>query len=321
MTVVRDPIREWREQYARHRLGIDFKPLSDGPFTAIFQPISEELRIVRNVLSPGVNFRDTELVKDGNDSFALLITQSKNIHITHQGRDLHLSRGDATLLHVCATGSVGSPETFGYISALIPFAELVASVPRFDEAITRRIPQRSEALQLLRTYIRAVEKGGFSNEGCQIIREHIVDLAAVAITPHRALGESNLSAVVAARRHATFDYLASHFLDPELSLTKVARRLGISTRYLQRLLETSETSFIAHVTELRLKHAFMLLTAQCEAKDRISEIALQVGFSDISHFNRLFRSRFGATPSDVRAESKKKMSMQAQKVTTVSLSD
>ena len=35
---------------------------------------------------------------------------------------------------------------------------------------------------------------------------------------------------------------------------------------------------------------------------RICDIALQAGFSDISHFNRLFRSRFGGTPSDVRVE-------------------
>jgi AraC-like DNA-binding protein len=65
-------------------------------------------------------------------------------------------------------------------------------------------------------------------------------------------------------------------------------------------LETSGTSFTAHVTELRLKHAFMLLTAHC-GKDRISDIALRAGFSDISHFNRLFRSRFGDTPKGVRA--------------------
>ena len=302
--MVRDPIREWREQYARHRLGIDFKPLSDGPFTAIFQPISEQLCIVRNVLSPGVNFRDAELVKDGNDSFALLITQSKNIHITHQGRDLNLSRGDATLLHVCATGSVGSPETFGYISTLIPFAELVARVPRFDEAITRRIPQRSEALQLIRAYVSALAKRGLGREGREIIREHFIDLAALAIGQHNALGESNLSAVVGARLRAILDHIASHFSDPDLGLTKVARRLGISARYLQRLLETSETSFTAHVTELRLKHAFMLLTAEDLIDVRICDVALQAGFSDISHFNRLFRSRFGETPKGVRAHAR-----------------
>jgi AraC-like DNA-binding protein len=88
-----------------------------------------------------------------------------------------------------------------------------------------------------------------------------------------------------------------------LTLTKVARRLGMSPRYLQHLLATSGTTFTAHVTGLRLQRAFMMLIAQ--SKSRISDIALQAGFSDISHFNRLFRSRFGDTPKGVRADARK----------------
>jgi AraC-like DNA-binding protein len=33
----------------------------------------------------------------------------------------------------------------------------------------------------------------------------------------------------------------------------------------------------------------------------IIDIAFAAGFGDVSHFNRVFRRRFGATPSDVRA--------------------
>jgi AraC-like DNA-binding protein len=32
----------------------------------------------------------------------------------------------------------------------------------------------------------------------------------------------------------------------------------------------------------------------------ISEIAFDVGFADLSHFNRAFRRRYGMTPSEVR---------------------
>jgi hypothetical protein len=145
---------------------------------------------------------------------------------------------------------------------LIPHAELATRVARFDEAIARRIPRQSEALQLLRVYIGALKNGRFGREGRLTLREHLVDLAALVITPHGALGESNLSAVVGAHRLDVFDHIASHFSDPELSLSKVAQSLRISPRYVQRLLKTSGTSFTAHVTELRLKHAFMLLTAQ-----------------------------------------------------------
>jgi AraC-like DNA-binding protein len=72
-------------------------------------------------------------------------------------------------------------------------------------------------------------------------------------------------------------------------------------RYLQRLLESMGTSFTAHVNQLRLQRAFTLLIEARDGKGRISDVALQAGFSDISHFNRLFRSRFGDTPSGVRA--------------------
>ena len=130
-------------------------------------------------------------------------------------------------------------------------------------------------------------------------------VAVLVATARCSIGESSASAVVATRQAAALDYMASHFSDPELSLAKVAQSLGISPRYLQRLLERSGTSFTAHVTELRLKHAFMLLTAQDLSDVCICDIALQAGFSDISHFNRLFRSRFGGTPSDVRAEAHK----------------
>ena len=33
---------------------------------------------------------------------------------------------------------------------------------------------------------------------------------------------------------------------------------------------------------------------------RVCDVALKAGFSDISHFNRLFRSHFGDTPKGVR---------------------
>jgi AraC-like DNA-binding protein len=297
-----DPVREWREQIARHLLGLDFKPLSDAPFKATVQPIFQDLRIVRAAFSPGITFRDAALIKKDPDiSFAVLIARSGNIFVKHHGRDLQLDCGDATLLHSRTTGDVGSPGQFSYMPVLIPHAELAARVVRFDEAIARRIPRQSEALRLLRGYIRALKNGRFGREGRLTLRKHLVDLAALAITSHGAFGESNLSAVVSARLRIVLDHIASHCSDPELSLSKVAQSLQISTRYLQRLLKTSETSFTAHVAELRLKHAFMLLAAQDPSDVRICDIALRAGFSDISHFNRLFRSRFGDTPKGVRA--------------------
>jgi AraC-like DNA-binding protein len=62
------------------------------------------------------------------------------------------------------------------------------------------------------------------------------------------------------------------------------------------------TSFTAYVTELRLQQALKLLTESERGVLRIADVALEAGFSDVSYFNRLFRSRFGDPPRDVRAQ-------------------
>ena len=55
-------------------------------------------------------------------------------------------------------------------------------------------------------------------------------------------------------------------------------------------------------------HAFVTEHRLMVARDRllrgdtsVTEIALSVGFSNISHFRRLFRRRYGLTPADLRA--------------------
>jgi AraC-like DNA-binding protein len=94
--------------------------------------------------------------------------------------------------------------------------------------------------------------------------------------------------------------------EPGLTAAAVARSQGVSPRYLQRLLETSGTTFTQRVTELRLQRAFTLLNEASDGAGRIIDVALAAGFSDISQFNRLFRARFGDTPSAVRAHRRAK---------------
>src|SRR5215472_3489781 len=204
-----------------------------------------------------------------------------------------------------AAGRVGSRERYALFNMLIPPAEWEERDARPEDALMQSLSGKSEAMQLLRRYIGSVEKGlTVSVDNRSIIRRHVVDLAVLAATVHCSIGESSASAVVATRLAAALNYIASHFWDPELNLAKVAQSLSISPRYLQRLLESSGTSFTAYLTKLRLKHAFTLLTAETLIDGRICDIALQAGFSDISHFNRLFRSRFGDTPKGVRAHAR-----------------
>jgi AraC-like DNA-binding protein len=70
------------------------------------------------------------------------------------------------------------------------------------------------------------------------------------------------------------------------------------------LFEPEGVSFTTYVINQRLARAHRMLCDPLFDHRSISAIALAVGFGDISYFNRTFRRCFGATPSDVRRQSR-----------------
>jgi AraC-like DNA-binding protein len=105
----------------------------------------------------------------------------------------------------------------------------------------------------------------------------------------------------AARLHAIKTDILSNLAARDLSIDVVARRHSISPRYVRKLFESAGTSFSDFVVDRRLARAHRRLTDPRFAAHTISAIAFEAGFGDLSYFNRLFRRRYGATPSDVRA--------------------
>ncbi|TXC74800.1 helix-turn-helix domain-containing protein [Bradymonadales bacterium TMQ1] len=86
---------------------------------------------------------------------------------------------------------------------------------------------------------------------------------------------------------------------PQLQLEEVARRLSMSERNLQRHLRQANTSFRALVDEVRQVRAHqMLASPQLEFTD----IALRLGYEQVSSFNRAIKRWTGKTPGGVRSE-------------------
>jgi transcriptional regulator GlxA family with amidase domain len=104
----------------------------------------------------------------------------------------------------------------------------------------------------------------------------------------------------AARLQEIIAELRGRFADPAFSPGQVARKLGLSVRYIQNLIQQSGTSFTEHVLELRLQKARAMLMDRGHDHLKVSDIAAACGFNEVSHFNRCFRRRFGASPTSFR---------------------
>jgi AraC family transcriptional regulator, positive regulator of tynA and feaB len=103
--------------------------------------------------------------------------------------------------------------------------------------------------------------------------------------------------------HLILDYTHRNIADRGLSPGEVARRFGISVRYLHKLFTAVEVTFGTYVANRRLEHVHRDLSGGRFRQQSISQVAEQWGFGDISAFNKAFRKRFGCSPRSLRVQS------------------
>lgn len=88
------------------------------------------------------------------------------------------------------------------------------------------------------------------------------------------------------------------FTDPDFGPTNVAREIGVSLRYLQKLFSDRASMCSDFIYSVRLDSAAKLLERRLALQTGrpLSEIAYTCGFRDYTHFCRKFHRRFGCTP-------------------------
>lgn len=91
-------------------------------------------------------------------------------------------------------------------------------------------------------------------------------------------------------------YLSEHYNDPDISVSSVARSLGVSDGHLSHVFK-KETSYTlsAYLTNYRMHKATELLR-DCRVK--VYEVAESVGYRDITYFSSAFKKSVGMSPSE-----------------------
>jgi AraC-like DNA-binding protein len=297
----RERLGRWREEFGRRIIGVEIEPdTANVPFhaEATLQALPD-CRIASCVGSAGRLNRTSALVGDGDDSIGLVVNLGPTIVMSQRGREATLQLGEATLL-MHQEPAVLTHGNLRFYGLVFPRGALAERIRDLDGAMMTPIPRARGTLNLLVRYLELIQtETDLSVPGlARSVARHIHDLTALAFGTTRSTCEPPLSAVAAARLAAVVAQIEGNFADLGFNAETVARSQGISLRYLRALLEASGQSFTSRVHELRLQKAFDLLSGG--GKRRVADVAMDVGFSDVSHFNRLFRARFGDTPSGVR---------------------
>ncbi len=133
--------------------------------------------------------------------------------------------------------------------------------------------------------------------GDDVIRQAYLTIILARTLPHLRLtekptpGEGDLI-------YRTVSYISEHFMEEDLSLTKMARDLYVSPFALSRVFSgTFHMNFSRYVNEVRVSYAKHLLAYTDQS---VTEILENAGFGSQRTFNRAFREFTHMTPKEFR---------------------
>jgi AraC-like DNA-binding protein len=298
-----DRAAAWHETYGRTIAKIDLEPPAGDDFM-----ISASLRDLPglglvSMTSTELCFHKTRSLID-NDDVVLTIIDSGHSAGSQLGREARLEAGDAVL---SANGEVGTGLSFGRRVLLrIPREAIAPAVSDLGARVLRRIPRETEALRMLRQYLRAMLDLHFATPDLQQLTvAHVYDLVALTLGATRdAAGVAEERGVRAARLRGIKEDVARNLAGGEMSETAIAARQRVSPRYLRKLFENEGVTFTQFVLDQRLALAHRFLSDPQRANDKIASIAFAAGFGDVSYFYRTFRRRYDLLPTDVRAQAR-----------------
>ena len=290
----------WHEIYRKTLIGLDIEPLDEAFHADVTIRQLPGLGIMTGSRSAAL-YRRTQT--DTNDiivSFGL----SGDFEAAQCGRTASMAAGDAVVVTSAERGHVAFPSNGRSLTLCMP----ERAVAGLGAALCRRIPADNTALKLLRGYL-----GALDHDDIVIAPElqthavtHVHDLVALALGANRdAAQAAEDRGARAARLHAIKADIGKNLAGSDLSVATVAARHRLPVRYVQRLFESEGMTFTDFVLERRLAHARRLLIDPRLARVKIGALAAESGFRDLSYFNRAFRRRYGATPSDMRPSAKR----------------
>ena len=292
-----------RECFARAGVHYDVRALPDAPFQADFaiNPFPG-LTMMLGALRGSCKRGARELSFGMCDDLALTVNLDGVHQIERQNGDLVLRAGEA-VFSPCSDIQTRTQD--GTLLALRFPRTSFAMVDGLDDRLVRRIPSDLPALRLLRSYLSAVWDAPI-DAGPDLQRSlvtHVYDLLAVMMGAKRDLAAvAQERGVAAARLSAIKRDIVRHLASPDLSIAVLALHHCCTTRSIQRLFEREGTTFSEYLLQQRLARAHDLLGDPDRRAEKISSVALDCGFGDLSYFNRAFRRRYGTAPSEVRAQ-------------------
>jgi AraC-like DNA-binding protein len=294
-----------REILGAEILGVEIDPLDGHPLAIDLQLRSlPGFAMACGSLSPMRNRHTSAL--SNNDDLVLTVMQSGSGELSQYGRVATINEGEAVLTANGAEATFTGRVPTRVINFRLSRNLLKPHVADLDAWVARPIPKTNRVLELMVGYANVLndQKALATPELRHLVASHMHGMAALLFGGDAGPGQHE-HGLRAARLRSIKNAIIERIGRHRLTLAEVARSQQISASYIRQLLAEDGTSFTDFVLGARLTRAHRMLLDPRYADRSISAVAFEAGFGDLSYFNRTFRRRYGATPSQLREDARR----------------
>ena len=94
------------------------------------------------------------------------------------------------------------------------------------------------------------------------------------------------------------EFVEKHYMIPNMRLQQLADEMNVSIWYLSRVFkQETGKNFISYLMDYRLQRAKELMA---DPGARLQTVAERVGYPEYAHFSRIFKKKYGMTPSEFK---------------------
>lgn len=234
--------------------------------------------------------------------YLMRLVLSGRITAIQDGREVRLRSGDFTLCDASRPYRMFFREPSDLLIARIPRERLLQYMRRPEAMVSLRMPGDTGLSGLASRQLRELWRANedfVSHDAAPRMMELTMHLLASAYsTLPEARAEHGVLAT--AHRARIVELIERELGDPQLTPSKIAAELGMTSSYLHRVFSDDSETVARYILRRRLHECARALKDPLQANRSITAIAFALGFNSLSHFSRAFRERYDLSPSDYR---------------------
>jgi len=268
------------------------------------------------VITAGSHVHHTQKhVSNSHEEVFLLHLQMGGESLNIQnGKDVHLRKGDFTLVSSTQPYSVWFDDTIDMEVLCIPYPALAKRLDNPQEMTGLRFSGRQGISGLLSQMLRGFwfqpELGGDETVR-NYLADNILDMLATSFYSQKEAAIST-QAVRNARRIRIRRFIDHNLSNPDMTPSDIAKSFQITPRYLHKIFKEHAgdgETIGQYILRRRLEECARQLSSSACAHLKITEIAFHWGFNSMTHFSRVFKEKYGCSPRDYRKENSLSVSL------------